>query len=252
MKRQLSGLDVSSPAAERGLHMKCWICGAEEAATREHLAKVSDLKAFFGKPSQRNPLFFSASDRPGVPVRRNLRVGSLKSDTLKFAHRICLTCNSARTQPYDYAWERCSWNLRAEIPRLVKRGSFRANWFFPYDTRRAMRSVHLYFTKLLGCLVVEGGIPIDTAPLAEAITSGQPHPYIYLAFGQLMMPVEMVGGSNIDAVQMDGKVAFASWFYNVGDLAVNVMYALPGEQRQGLEVAWHPCMGAQRLRFTQF
>lgn len=232
--------------------MKCWICGAEEAATREHLAKASDLKAMFGKPSQRTPLFYSASDRLGMSIRRNLRVGSLKSDTLKFAHRICLTCNSARTQPYDYAWERCSRELRAAIPRLLARGSYRANWLFPYDTRRAIRSVHLYFTKLFGCLIVEGGIPIDTTPLADAIMSGLPYPHLYLAFGQLAMPVETVGGSDIATVEMDGKVAFATWFYNVGDLAVNVMYALPGEQRQGLDVAWHPRMGAQRLRFTRF
>ena len=232
--------------------MKCWICGAEEAATREHLAKASDLKALFCKPSQREPLFFSASHRSGMSLRRNLRVGSLKSDTLKFVHRICLTCNSARTQPYDYAWEHCSLELRAAMPRLLARGSFRASWLFPYDTRRAMRSVHLYFTKLFGCLVVEGGIPIDTAPLAEAITSGQPHPHLYLAFGKLEMPLKMVGGSDIVAALVDGKVAFATWFYNVGDLVVNVMYALPGEQRQGLAVAWHPRMGAQRLRCTRF
>lgn len=232
--------------------MKCWICGAEDAATREHLAKASDLKALFGKSSQHVPLFFSASDRPGMSIRRNLRVGSLKSDTLKFAHRICLTCNSARTQPYDYAWEHCSMELRAAMPRLLARGSFRANWLFPYDTRRAMRNVHLYFTKLFSCLVVEGGIPIDTAPLADAITSERPHPHLYLAFGQLAMPVETVGGIDIATAQVDGKVACATWFYNVGELAVNVMYALPGEQRQGLEVAWHPRMGAQRLRCTRF
>ena len=232
--------------------MKCWICGAEEAATREHMAKASDLKAMFGKPSQRAPLFLSASDRPGMSIRRNLRVGSLKSDTLKFVHRICLSCNSARTQPYDYAWEHCSRELRAAMPRLLARGTFRGNWLFPYDTRRAMRSVHLYFAKLFGCLVVEGGIPIDTISLADAITSGQPHPHLYLTFGQLAMPVETVGGSDIATAQVDGKVAFATWFYNVGDLAVNVMYALPGEQRQGLEVAWHPRMGAQRLHCTRF
>jgi hypothetical protein len=206
----------------------------------------------FGKPSTRKPLFLSVSDRNGMPIRRNLRVGSLKSDKLKFAHRICIACNSTRTQPYDYAWEHCSRELRAAMPRLLTRGSFRANWLFPSDTRRAMRNVHLYFTKLFGCLVVEDGIPIDTTPLAEAITRGQPHPYLYLAFGQLAMPVEMAGGSNIDALQVDCKVAFATWFYNVGDLAVNVMYALPGEKRQGLEVAWHPRMGTQRLRFTRF
>lgn len=232
--------------------MKCWICGAEEAATREHLVKASDLKALFGKPSQRAPLFLSTTNRRGMPKRRNLRVGSLKSDTLKFAHHICLSCNSAVTQPYDYAWEHCSKELRASMPRLLERGVFRANWLFPYDTRRAMRGVHLYFTKLFGCLVVEGGIPIDTAPLAEAIMSGKPHPNLYLAFGQMAMPVEMAGGSNVVMEQMDGETAFATWFYSLGDLVVNVMYALPGERRQGLEVAWHPRMGSQCLRFTQY
>ena len=232
--------------------MKCWICGLEEAATREHLAKASDLKAVFGKPSQRKPLFFSASGRSGIPRRRNFPIGSLKADTLKFAHRICLTCNSSRTQPYDYAWEHCSGELRAAIPRLLAKGSFRANWLFSYDTRRAMRCVHMYFTKLFGCLVVEGKIPIDTAPLAEVITSGQPHPYLYIAFGHLAMPVNMVGGSDVHTALLEGKVACATWFYNVGDLAVNVIYALPGEQPQGLKVAWHPRMGAQRLPFTRF
>lgn len=232
--------------------MKCWICGAENAATREHLPKASDLKALFGKPSQDDPLFFSATGRRGRSIRRNIPVGSLKSDMLKFTHRICLTCNSSRTQPYDYAWERSARELRAAMPRLLATGSFRANWLFPYDTSREMRRVHLYFTKLFGCLVIEGDIPIDTTPLAEALMSGQPHPHIYLAFGHLKMPVEMAGGSNVCTAELDGRVAFTTWLYNVGDLAVNVIYALPGEQRQGLEGAWHPRMGAQRLRFTRF
>ncbi|MBC3885208.1 hypothetical protein [Undibacterium griseum] len=232
--------------------MKCWICGAEEAATREHLTKASDLKALFGKPSQRNPLYFHASDLTGISRRRNIRVGRLKSDTLKFAHRICLTCNSARTQPYDYAWELCSRDLRAAVPRLLAKGSFRANSLFHYDTRRSMRFVHLYFTKLFGCAVIEGGLPIDIEPFSEAIMSGRPHPHLYLAFGHLPLPVVMAGGSDVHTAQLEGKVAFATWLYHVGDLAVNVMYALSGQDRERLKVAWHPYMGAQRLSFTQF
>ena len=232
--------------------MNCWICGQDDAATREHLAKASDLKAMFGKRSQREPLFFSASAHLGMPIRRNLRVGSLYSDRLKFTHRICLTCNSARTQPYDFAWEHCSKELRAELTRLLARGSFRANWLFPYDTRLSMCHVHLYFTKLFGCLAVEGGVPIDIGSLANAVKDGKPHPHIYLAFVHLTLPVLTVGGSDIETAQVDGKVAFATWFYNVGNLAVNLMYALPGERRQGLDVAWHPRMGAQRLRCTRF
>lgn len=232
--------------------MKCWICGGEGARTREHMAKASDLKALFGKPSQQQPLHFSASDRPGRPRRRNVPVGSLKSDQLKFEHRICLTCNSMRTQPYDYAWEHCSEKMRATLPSLLARGSFRANWLFPYDTRRRMCRVHLYFTKLFGCLVAEGDIPLDIAPLADAITRERPHPHLFLAFGHLPLPVKVAGGSDLQIAQLDGKVAFATWIYTVGDVAVNVMYALPGEQRQGLEVAWHPRVGAKWLRFTRF
>ncbi|MBB5498654.1 hypothetical protein [Paraburkholderia sp. MM5384-R2] len=52
-----------------------------------------------------------------------------------------------------------------------------------------MRRVHLHFTKLFGCLVVEGNIPIDVAPLAKALADAQPHPHIYLAFGYLPLPV---------------------------------------------------------------
>lgn len=232
--------------------MKCWICNAEDAATREHLAKASDVKAVLGKPSQAEPLFFSASDQLGRRRRRNMRVGSLKSDTLKFAHRICLTCNSSRTQPYDYAWEHASAHLRCSTSRLSRSGSFRANWLFPYDTRRRMRFVHLYFTKLFGCLAVEGNVPVDVASLAKALVDGRPHPRIYLAFGELPMPVELVGGSDVQAVLMDGQVAFASWFYQVGNLAVNVMYALDGEQRDGQLTAWQPRMGAKRIHFATF
>lgn len=232
--------------------MKCWICGAEDAATREHLAKASDLKALFGKPSRTKPLFINADGRSSRPRRCNVKVGSLKSDTLKFGHRICLTCNSTRTQPYDYAWEHSSRELRSAVSLLLSAGSFRANWLFPYDTRRYMRHVHLYFTKLFGCLVVEGNIPIDVVPLAKALVDGRPHPHIYLAFGHLPLPVMAAGGSKVLAAERNGRVTCASWLYHVGDLAVNVMYALPGEQRDGLQVAWHPRMGAKRLRFSRF
>jgi len=233
--------------------MKCWICGSEEATTREHLAKASDLKALFGTASQSDPLYFNMSDRPGLRRRRNIKVGSLKSDTLKFAHRICLKCNSARTQPYDYAWEHCSAELRSAVPRLLRRGSFRARWLFPYATRKRMRQVHLYFVKLFGCQVVEGQIPIDTATFSKALLEVRPHPHVYLIFGNLTLPVVAAGGGDVDAAvdENTGQVAFATWLYHVGDLAVNVMYALPGEPWPGLDMAWHPRMGAKRLRFTK-
>lgn len=225
--------------------MKCWICGSEEAATREHMSKASDLRSLFGRPTQRDPLYFH-TDR-----RCNRRVGSLKSDVLKFDHQICLTCNSARTQPHDLAWEHISGWFRERSPQPGR--WFRCNRVFPYDTRRGMRNVHLYFVKAFGCLVVEGGIALDIFEFSEAILKGRPHPNLYLRFGRSPdMPVVVAGGSDVHADLVDGKVAVASWLYQVGALTVSVIYAADGEHRQGMEQAWHPKFGAKRLSYAAF
>lgn len=233
--------------------MNCWICGASNPATREHRTKASDLKDLFGTPSQQEPLYFHSNPRPGKPARRNVPIGSLKSNTLKYTHFICLACNSSRTQPYDFAWAYVSAELRTNVLRLSKRDSFRSNWLFPYETRHGMRNLHLYFVKLFGCQIVEGGIPINIASFAKAILEGRPHPNLFLAFGHISnMPVSVAGGSDVHVDLLNGQVVFASWIYQVGDLCVNVMYAVPGENRQGLQMAWHPHQGSKRLSFCKF
>lgn len=151
------------------------------------------------------------------------------------------------------AWQYCSEMLRLRMPPLQAGDTFRLNRIFPYDTRRLMRNVHLYFLKLFGCQIVEGSIAIDISSFAQAIVEGRPHPNLYLAFGRLSdLGFLMAGGSDIHAALFDGKVAFASWLYQVNDLCVNVMYAEEGEQRQGLDHVWHPRSVAKRLLFKKF
>jgi len=227
--------------------MKCWICGKENATTREHRIKASDLRSLFGAPTQASPLYFHTDKR------RNKKVGSLKADILKYQHLICLECNSARTQPHDQAWQYFSEMLRSRLPPLQVGDTFRLNRIFPYDTRRLMRNVHLYFVKLFGCQIVEGAIPIDISSFAQAIIEGRPHPKLYFVLGRLPdMGFHVGGGSDVHAALLDGKVAFASWLYQVNDLCVNVMYAEEWEQRQGLEHAWHPRSAEKRLLFKKF
>ena len=82
---------------------------------------------------------------------------------------------------------------------------------------------------------------------------GRPHPNIYLSFGHMRLPMTTAGGSDLHMETLgDGTVAAAAWLYNVGDLAVRVMYAIDGESREGLKQSWHPRMGAIRLSFTDF
>lgn len=115
-----------------------------------------------------------------------------------------------------------------------------------------MQNVHLYFIKLFGCHIKEAGIPIDLKTFANAILNEKAHPQVYLKFGRISSPVgtAMAGSTDIDTAQLpDGSCAFASWFYEIGELAINIMFAIDGEERQGLVGAWHPKFGTNKLRF---
>lgn len=118
-----------------------------------------------------------------------------------------------------------------------------------------MRDVHLYFVKLFGCQIVDGKIAIELKPFSMAILEARPHPDVFLAFGKMSMPVQMVGASDVDAdLHRDGRVAFASWLYQVGELSVNLLYAPEGQRRSrpAIRDAWHPALGVKRLPFVDF
>ena len=227
--------------------MTCWICG-DPANTREHRTKASDLRSLFGIPTQADPIYFHTAKR------KNFRVGSLKASVLKFTNRICIRCNSATTQPHDFAWQRFSEVLRARVPPIAPNTYIRPSRIFPYDSRRAMLNVHLYFLKVFGCQILEGNIRIDTAPFADAILKGQPHPNVYLTFGPAPsgLPLRLSGSSDVDVAMLDERCAFATWFYHVGNLWVNVMYAIDGERRDGLKHAWNPRFGSKRILMKDF
>jgi hypothetical protein len=222
----------------------CWICGGA-ATTGEHKTKRSDLKAVFQEPTQRSPLFLRNDGQ------KSLRIGTLDNRQFKFPNRLCAHCNNARTQPHDRAWERLSEALRQRVETMRGPCSFRANRVFPYDTRRQLLNVHLYFVKIFGCMILEGNVPIDTLPFSAALLAGRAHPNVYLKFGRmrLLTGQPYAGRSNLETAARQGETdcAFATWFYSVGDLAVNVMYALPGERRNGLRDAWHPRMTSRLL-----
>ena len=227
--------------------MECWICG-EKADTGEHRTKASDLRSLFGIPTQAKPLYFHTAKR------KNVKVATLRAAELKFTSRLCNCCNSARTQPHDFAWQYFSETLRARQPPIAPGNLIRPNRIFFYDTARAMLRVHLYFIKVFGCQILEGKIPIDIAPFSNAILQERPHPNVYLAFGPTPAPAiaRMAGGSDVVIAMLKDQCAFATWFYEVGNLSVNIMYAIDGEKRDGLVNAWHPHFGHKRLAMATF
>lgn len=225
----------------------CWICG-DPATSREHLVKRSDLRALLGHVSQSKPIYVHTARSQNRPV------GSLNADALKFSSRLCEFCNTTRTQPHDYDWDRLSEALRLRSPSIAAGQFVRINSVFPHDTRRAMRHVHLYFVKLFGCKLVEGGIPIETKSFADAIKNDRLHPNLYLVFGPKPGVDKIVaGGTDVHTfTTSDGTCAVAFWIHQVGDLWVNVVYAADGHSPPMLRDTWHPRRGAQRLKMSHF
>ena len=222
--------------------MKCWICGAE-ADTGEHRTKASDLRAIFGRVHQHRPLYIHDAEQ------RNKVVPGLRSSALVFGALLCAECNNETTQPYDRAWEKLSKYLRNRSP-LRRSQLICLQRVFPGAVKRSLLDVHLYFLKLFGCLIQEHGIPIDITEFSAAIQNRRPHQHVFLALSSYADGVRSAGYSDLNVVMLDGRAAFAVWLYVLESFSVRVMYALPGERRQGLVGAWHPNSVSKCIRVT--
>jgi len=225
--------------------MNCWICG-DIANSGEHMIKASDLKAAFGHVTQKAPLYLS-SDKV-----RNLGVPGIRSDKLKYTALLCSRCNNERTQPHDRAWEKLSSYLRAYKPPIRRGSVIRLNRVFPGSVSKSMLGVHLYFAKLFGCLISQHSIPIDIRPFSQAILTETPHPKLFLGLWANLahQSINHVGQSQVETAQVQGAIRFATWFYFVDRVAVNIMFAEPGERRKGLGNALHPSTMGKYIRVT--
>lgn len=98
------------------------------------------------------------------------------------------------------------------------------------------------------------GHHIDEAGIAMAIDRVGLCICHNLAFGPAPsgLPTRIAGSSDVEVAMLDGICAFATWFYHIGNLWVNVMYAIDGERRDGLVHAWHPRFGCKRILMREF
>lgn len=203
------------------------------------MIKKSDLRDVLGNPTQAAPFWFHKPDLTAKAV------GSLKADILKSGAPMCAYCNNTRTQPHDLAWEKMS-RWFTSLPRPLREGQFaRANKIFLDDTWPQMRCVHLYFIKVLGCVIVEAKdqAPIDIAPFSKAIMKGGTHPEVYLRFccgdGSV--------GRHFDCIRLESGHLFAVLTYRIKHVTVNIFYAQEGGGWENLRKTWHPRFGTRRL-----
>lgn len=221
--------------------MRCWICGAE-ADTGEHMIKVSDLRDLFGHTTTKTPLYRKVNrERPEI-------VQGASSPKLKFQTRLCAYCNNARTQQHDKSWEALATLLRNRAVPIKPGEVVRPAAAFTGGLRAGLLGVHLYFCKLTGCLVRDGGVPLDTDSLAKAIQENTPHPNIYLGF-LAVTSKRLQNWAIVTPVQtmfMGGKLVGAQWFYFVGRVGVHITYATHIHRPDRANL-WHPSSTSKTL-----
>lgn len=221
----------------------CWICGAPDARSREHMTKASDLRSLFGRGK---PLYLHRGEI------KNELVQGIKSKKLTFEAPLCDECNNNRTQPYDRAWERLCKRLLERKPPIKRGDILRLSNVFPGEVRAAMLNVHLYFVKLFGCLIADHNIPLNRNEFANALLHGQAHPKVQIAFYASSDKAKFLaaGHTPVQTAQLNGHIVFATWLYELGPLMVNIMYSEPDQHRRGLTYAWHPFTVTKLLQIT--
>ena len=227
--------------------MKCWICD-KNGNTGEHLVKASDLRTHFGNVSQEKPLYFHTSEKKNIPV------GSLKSKRLKSKALICNNCNSSLTQPYDKAWEHLSAYLRSNWDHLFKAGKVDLSKVFPGSVKQSMLYVHLYFVKIFGCGIVESGAPISIEEFSQSLLYSKAHKDIFIAFGPRLGKIEhkYAGVSPINSMNLDGVSAFATRFYLIDNIAVNIIFAREYKAPGAMKNTWHPSAIQKKLKLKKW
>lgn len=203
--------------------MKCWICEMNEANSKEHNIKKSDLSTQFQNVSQKTPVY---KERNGKKTRP---IGSIKSDSFKYPKLICEDCNNSKTQPFDLSWETLSKYLSNNWGDISSKNSFNLNLVFQTNPQNEMINVQLFFIKLLGCAIKESdNTSFDTKSLSDALKNGVEHQNVYISFRASEIENNKRYSANSDLEMFAGKdkeIKYLHWYYIVGQFAVDVIYS---------------------------
>ncbi|WP_372780160.1 hypothetical protein [Litorivivens sp.] len=217
----------------------CWICQLNEANSKEHLLKASDVRAVYGKVSPSEPIYFHNHRT------RNIPVASAKTNRLKTKNVICRRCNDTVTQPFDRAWERFLAYTLKEWKAIRTTRRVKLHKAFPGSTRHNAILMHLFFVKLFGCRIQHEKLAIDLQPFRESIDAQRPHPQLFLIFTassihERGLPYSGVSEIHALTAGTNGTPLFATWYYSLSEFCIQVVWHHHLYDGGALPYQWHP------------
>jgi len=154
----------------------CWWCGAP-ADSREHKFKQSELRMNNG----RGPWKGDAGVVHRGPDGRIRAIQGPDASTVKFGPTMCSNCNSARSQPFDRAYDTFIEYMSAHESAVGVDRRFRFSDIYGADWATKRCNLVKYWVKHVCCMASEHGIsiPDDLISYLDDASAGAP-PHIKL------------------------------------------------------------------------
>jgi hypothetical protein len=161
----------SMPTASPSL---CWWCGAV-ADSGEHKFKRSDLVRAFGNGGWRGETAVAhVTDRILSPQ-------SSRAKSLKFAKTLCHHCNTARSQPFDRAYDQFADHIRGDSIRILDTGVLDWRAIYGDEWMESVAQLIRYWVKHIGCRLSEVGA-IIRPELPDFLDGAQELKHIRMGF----------------------------------------------------------------------
>lgn len=142
--------------------MICWVCNKNEANSREHIIKRSDIKRVYGGGSYRG-------DHAPVHVKNGVTNNIQGSDSklVKYNQSLCSECNGNFTQPFDLAYEKFIEYIFDNEELILHKRFVDFIDVYSSEFEVGQRNLYKYFAKSFGCRLVNANaaVPDDVREL---------------------------------------------------------------------------------------
>jgi hypothetical protein len=184
------------------MKLDCWICGAP-ADSREHKFKRTDLA--------RSSQTWATGDLPYLfDARGTRRLQSPHSHHATFGKVLCGDCNSAKTQPFDQAYEKFSAWVNGRGKAILAMDELDFAPIFGSQASTSLLDLQKYFVKQLGCRLASEHFAIPSG-LAASLWSQDLAPFeISLARNELFRGLSIRGPGVLGNYPLLGTYSIAS------------------------------------------
>jgi len=214
----------------------CWICG-KPADSSEHAIKKTDIARFFGGGPYPKGKRLLKKTEDG----RRAFIQSPDSTHIKYSNVLCHSCNTARTQLFDRAYDQFMGYMNQETARVLEDRRINLRRVYGICGNGQHMNLFKYFVKCFGCRLADSGVPVPTELSSFLLNGGIPTA-LRLTFSVfedfLSVSTKLTGIAQVHRLEglkgnLTGERINFSWALSYGWLTISFWYNLPHDPKLG-------------------